>query len=459
MHHSHYGRTASGPTNSRSILRLAVLGAVALPVLGVWSAQAAAPGSQDWPQWRGPLATGVAPEANPPVSWSETSNVKWKLKLPGHGAGTPIIWKDRVYLQVAVPTQAADPATPAAPGGAGVPRSIKPTQPYRFVLLCLDRNTGKTVWEKVAKEELPHEGHHQDHGFSSFSPVTDGRLLYAFFGSRGLYCYDLQGNLKWSKQLGKMQTRNGFGEGASPALHGNTVVVTWDHEGEDFIVGLDAKTGEERWRQVREEPTTWATPLIVEHGGKAQVVTPGTTKVRSYDLETGKLVWEHAGLTANVIPTPVSGHGMVYAMSGFRGNALFAIKLGREGDLTGTDAVAWSHNRTTPYVPSPLLYGDRLYFFGSNSGILSCWDAKAGKPLIDGARVDALQGVYASPVGAAGRIYLVGRNGATVVAKDGNELQVLATNKLEDGFDASPAVAGKELYLRGRQYLYCIAEK
>ena len=393
-----------------------------------------------WPQWRGPLGNGVSPTADPPTKWSETSNVRWKVKLPGSGTGTPIIWNDQVLVQAAVP-------------------GADPNGPIRFTLLSLDRRTGKIAWQKVAREEVPHEGHHRDHGYASQSPVTDGRYLVSFFGSRGLHCYDLQGNLKWTKQLGQMRTRNGFGEGSSAALSGDTVVVNWDHEGEDFIAAFDAATGKERWRQPRDEPTSWATPLIVEHGGRAQVISTATNKIRSYDLATGKPVWECAGMTTNTIPSPVANEEMVYVMSGFRGNSLLAIRLGREGDLTGTDAIAWSHRRNTPYVPSPLLYGDRLYFFSNNSGILSCFHARTGKALIDAVRIDALPNVYASPVGAAGRVYLVGRNGAMVVLKDADQLEVLATNKLEDGFEASPAVAGNELFLRGREHLYCIAGK
>jgi outer membrane protein assembly factor BamB len=446
----------------RAGLRLRGLAAsAALLGLGVWGAQAApSPAEQNWPQWRGPLGTGVSPSADPPVTWSETSNVRWKVKIPGSGSATPVVWNDRVFVPAAVPVGETTPGTPpdAAQAG-GAPRSVRPTQPYRFMLLCLDRRTGKTVWQKVAREELPHEGHHPDHGFSSHSALTDGKRVYAYFGSRGLYCYDLQGNLKWSKQLGRMQTKAGFGEGSSPALSGDTLVVNWDHEGEDFIVGLDKATGNERWRQPREEDTSWTTPLVVQHGGQAQVVAAATRKVRSYDLASGRLLWECAGLTANAIPTPVAGHGMVYVTSGFRGNALLAIRLGRTGDLTGTDAVAWSHNRSTPYVPSPLLSGDRLYFFAGNTGILSCFDAKTGVPLINAERVEGLQGVYASPVAAAGKVYLVGRGGGAVVMKDADRLEVLATNRLDDGFDASPAIAGKELFLRGRAHLYCIAEK
>lgn len=425
-------------------------------VVGIGAARSApVPGAErNWGQWRGPLNTGVSPTAQPPTTWSESSNVKWKVKLPGSGTSTPIIWEDRVFVATAVPT-AGDPKLGP---GAGI-RTLQPAGPYRFMLLCLDRATGKTVWEKVAKEEVPHEGHHPDHGYASHSPITDGKTVYAYFGSRGLYAYDFQGTLKWKKDLGKQQTRMGFGEGSSPALHGDTLVITWDHEGEDFIVALDKNTGEEKWRQKRDEPTTWSTPLIVEHGGKTLVVTAGTNKARTYDLETGQLVWQIGGLTQNVIPSPVATEDMVYLTSGYRGNALLAVKLGREGDLTGTDALAWSHNRSTPYVPSPLLYNNRLYFFGSNSGLLSCFDAKTGQPLINTERIPALQGVYASPVGAANRVYLLGRNGASVVLNASDKLEVVATNTLEDGFEASPAVAGKELFLRGRQNLYCIAEK
>jgi outer membrane protein assembly factor BamB len=256
-----------------------------------------------------------------------------------------------------------------------------------------------------------------------------------------------------------MRTKNSFGEGSSPALFGNTIIVNWDHEGEDFIVALDKATGKELWRQSRDEETSWSTPFFVQHNGQTQVVTSATGKVRSYELVSGQLLWECAGLGPNAIPTPVSGHGLLYAMSGYTRPALLAIRLGRTGDLTGTDAIAWRLNKSTPYVSSPLLYGDLIYFFSSRNGILSCFDANSGAAHFLEQRLEALPDVYASPVGAAGRVYLVGRNGATVVIKQSDKLEVLATNRLDEGFDASPAVAGKELFLRGHEYLYCIAEK
>ena len=473
--------------------------ATALFVVLLATAQAARAADENWPQWRGPLGTGVAPSAEPPTKWSESENVKWKVKLPGKGSSTPIVWEKYVFIHTAMPAGAAeaaraDGAAAVAVGGAtvspvllqdqqqqpggrrgggpggqrepggrggrgGFGGGAAPTEKYQFVLLCLDRATGDTVWRKVVREEVPHEGHHRDHGFASYSPVTDGKLVFAHFGSRGLHCYDLQGNLKWQKDFGRMQTKNSFGEGSSPALHGDTLVVNWDHEGDDFIVALDKNTGEERWRTGRDEDTTWSTPLVVEHDGRAQVIVSATRKVRSYDLKTGKQIWEVAGMTANAIPTPVAADGVVYLTSGFRGSALLAIKLGREGDLTGTDAIVWQHNKGTPYVPSPLLYDNRLYLFSGNNGVLSCFDAKTGKMVIDSQRVEDLEGVYASPVGAAGRVYLVGRNGTTVVIKNADKYEELATNVLDDRIDASPALAGKEMFLRGQQHLYCIAEK
>ena len=437
----------------------------------------------DWPQFRGPSGTGEAPDANPPTTWSESSNLKWKIKLPGGGAGTPIVSGEFIFIQTAISTgkkvepaiaapqpEAAAPRDDAQrgerprgsfgggrPGGFG--RGEAPKEVQQFAVLCLERATGKTLWQKVVKEELPHEGHHRDHGFASHTPVTDGTNLYAWFGSRGLHCLDFKGNVKWSVDFGDMRTRAGFGEGNSVALHGDTIAVQWDHEGEDdFIAALDKNTGKELWRQKRSEATTWSSPLIITADGKSQVVTSATDRIRSYDLATGAQLWECSGMTANVIPTPVTGHGMVYAISGFRGASLLAIPLGKTGDLTES-GVAWKHGKSTPYVPSPLLAGSRLYFHSGNNPMLSCFDAKTGKPHYEATRMEGATGVYASPVSAAGRIYLTGRNGAVQVIKDSDTFESISVNKLDEQFDASPAICGKEIFLRGHEYLYCIAEK
>ena len=463
-------------------------GSTLLGLVGSLAFAAATVGSpapnENWPEWRGPLQNGVAPTANPPATWSETNNVKWKVKVPGNGLATPIIWNNQVFLQTAIPTgkkieakpaEAGDPPPPArletdgpqrrkGPGGGkgrgGFGGGPKPTEVYQFAVLCMDRQTGKVLWQKVAREEVPHEGYRQGEGsFASTSGLTDGKLLYAYFGSRGLYCYDLDGKPRWEQDLGKMRMAMGFGEGSSPALYRDTLIINRDNEDNSFIIALDKNTGKTLWKKPREERTSWSTPLIIERDGKAQAVVAATGKIRSYDVATGEVLWECGGLTRNVIPCPVADASTVYCMSGFQGNALLAIRLGRTGDLTGGDAIAWAHNKSTPYVPSPLLYSGKLYFLANNSGVLTCLDTKAGDPVFDAQKLEDLAGVYASPLGAAGRVYLPGRNGVTVVLKQSDKLEVLATNRLDDKFDSSPAAAGKDLFLRGRDYLYCIAEK
>ena len=460
---------------------MATLGLFMAGALGLSAASSA----ENWPQWRGPLAIGIAPNANPATTWSETEHIRWKVKIPGRGSATPIIWDNRIFVETAIatgrqegaaagptPTRAETPEAgpnrsagqppqgrgPGGRGGGGF-QAPKPTEVYQFVVLCLDRASGKELWRQVAREEVPHEGHHRTDGtFASSSPVTDGERVYAYFGSRGVHCYDFEGKLQWSRDLGKMNIVMSFGEGCSPALAGETLIINWDHQGDSCIYGLDKRTGKTLWKQARDEKTSWATPLVVEQDGKTQVVVCASGKIRSYDPATGKVIWECAGLTRNVIPSPVVGQGLLFATSGYQGNALLALRLDRTGDLTGSDAIVWSYRQNTPYVPSPLFYEGRLYFFANNNATLSCLEAKTGRVLFSGEKLAQLQGVYASPVAAAGRIYVVGRNGATAVLKASDKLEVLATNRLDEQTDASPVLVGKDLFLRGRDYLYCVGE-
>ena len=426
-------------------------------------------GGDYWPTWRGPDATGVAPNGNPPLTWSETENIKWKVKLPGQGTSSPIVWADRIFFQTAIKTDKK--GTSAAPAGSegrdpnrgGNRRrpfhgGRTPTNVYKFDLVCLDRKTGKLLWQKTAREELPHEGHHPNHGFASYSPVTDGKHVWVNFGSRGVHCFDIDGNHKWSRNLGKMTAKMMFGEGSSPALAGDAVIVVMDHESDSSIYALSKKTGDTIWKKGRDEATSWATPVAVEVDGKMQVIASAMNFVRSYDLKTGNLVWQCSGQTANVIPCPVVGLGKVFCTSGFRGSALQAIELGRTGDLSGSDAISWQVNEATPYVPSPFLYGDKIYVCSGNKAIISCYQAKTGKANFVKQRLEGMREIFASPVGAANRVYFVGRNGVSQVIKHAEEFQVLATNTLNDKFDASPAIVGDELFLKGKTYLYCIAK-
>jgi outer membrane protein assembly factor BamB len=401
-----------------------------------------------WAQWRGPDATGVARHADPPIEWSETKNIRWKAEIPGRGSSSPIVWGDRIFLLTAVPV-GVNGTVAHAPRG-GLPQRDK----HRYLVLAIDRRTGKTIWERVARENTPHEPSHQDNGtWASSSAITDGKRVFAWFESQGMYVYDMDGKLLWEKDLGDKLMRNQFGEGSTPVLHDNRLVIVWDQQGgQSFIVSLDADTGRELWRVNRDEIDTWATPLVVEHGGRAQVIVPGMNKVRSYDLKDGAIVWEQPGTTMNPIPSPVFEDGLVFVMSGFRGNNLKAIRI-------ADGSIVWSLDRDTPYVPSPLLYDGVLYFLKTNSGILSAFDAKTGKPHYQLQRLDGVPNVFASPVGAQGRVYLPGREGVTMVIKQGPRYEVLAKNKLDDGFDASPALVDNEILLRGYQFLYNIAEK
>ena len=419
-----------------------------LCAVAIWSIDLALSGQQAasrfWPQWRGPEANGVSRAAEPPVAWAEGKNIRWKIPLPGRGASTPIVWGDRVYVSTAVPVGGTDHRAR-----------------HRFVVMAVNRKDGKVAWEQTAKQEAPHEGTHQDYGtMASSSAVTDGEHVIASFESRGIFAYDMQGRPAWQKDLGDKQMRNEFGEGSSPALYKDKLFVVWDHQGESFIVALDKRTGAELWRSKRDEIDSWATPLVVEVGGKAQVITGAMRRVRAYDAGTGAIVWETGGLTMNPIPSPVAEDGMVFLMSGFRGNSLKAIRLaGASGDITGSQHVIWTLERDTPYVPSPLLYDGILYFLKSNSGLLTAVDAKTGKPHYQTQRLEAVPNVFASPVGAAGRVYVLGQQGTAVVLKHGPSLEVLATNTLDDRFDASPALVDREMYLRGYRNLYCVAEK
>ena len=407
-----------------------------------------------WPQWRGPHATGAAVNGNPPTEWSETRNVRWKVEIPGRGSSSPVIWGDRLFLLTAVPA-GVDVAASHTPRGA-----IQPRAPHRFVVMAIDRRTGKTIWERTAAEAVPHEPSHPDNGtWASSSAITDGQHVIASFDSFGYYAYDMDGTLIWQKDLGDKKMRNEFGEGSSPALHGNHLVVVWDHfvPGASFVVTLDKRTGQEVWRAKRDEIDTWATPLIVEQDGRAQVIVNGMNRLRSYDLETGNILWEAPGTTMNPIPSPVAADGMVFVTSGFRGNNLKAIRLaGAKGDISTTGAIAWTLDRDTPYVPSPLLYGGILYLLKTNSGILSAFDAKSGKPHYQVQRLDGVGEVFSSPVGAAGRVYITDRTGVTLVIRNNPTFEVVAKNTLDDGVDASPAIVDNTIYIRGYKNLYAI---
>lgn len=409
-----------------------------------------------WAQWRGPLMTGVAPHGDPPVEWNaEGKNVRWKTAIPGRGHATPIVWGDRVFLTAALPVGNELPPRPSR--AEGNHDNLPVTRRQQFLALGLDRATGKILWQQRLREELPHEQGHYTGSLASNSPSTDGQRLFAFFGSFGLFALDFDGRVIWKKDYGPMQSLHGHGEGSSPAVRDQTLIVNWDHEGKSFIVALDTKTGQERWKLERNEVTSWASPIIIDHDGRPQVIASGTSRVRGYDLTTGKVLWECGGLSSNIVASPVSEAGMVFAGSSYDKRALLAIRLnGAAGDITGSTNVAWSRTRGTPYVPSPLLYDGGLYYLTHYQGILTRVDAVSGENRPGAFRLNGVENIYASPVAAAGRVYVTDLEGKTIVITAGETPRALAVNHLGEPVSASAAIAGKQLFLRGDKHLYCL---
>ncbi len=434
-------------------------GAVLLLGGGIADAQEPVAPADTWPYWRGPERTGVA-QTGAPLEWGDGQNVAWKVEIPGRGHSSPVVWGDRIFLTTAVPTGRT--ATPDGPGarpafgdggtGAG--------EEHRFEVLALDRASGDVVWRREATTAVPHEGYHSQYGsFASHSPVTDGERLYVSFGSRGLYVYDLDGELLWSKDFDiQMEMFLGFGEGVGPVLHDGRLILLFDHEGASFITMLDAASGREIWRRERAPGTSWSAPLVVEHGGSRQVVVAASKKVRGYAFDTGAPIWEADGLGQNSIPHPVQHGDLVLVMTGFRNPQLMAIRLGRTGDLTGSDAIAWRASRGLSYTASPVLSDGRLYFI-TDAARVSNLDAATGSAAYAQQPLPDPHNIKASPVAAGGRLYIATEEGDVVVASLGDTFEVLATNTLsEQSFVSTPAVAGGDLYLRSRTHLFRIAE-
>lgn len=413
-----------------------------------------------WPHWRGPAANGTAPKADPPIKWDANNNIKWKAALPGKGSATPIVWGDQVFIVTAIKTDRVAEAKDLPKVDPNLPvKTTAPNHYYQFVVLSFDRDSGKLRWKALAAEKVPHEGHQQTHSYAAGSPTTDGKHLYVSFGSFGIYCYDLAGKLQWSRDLGRLNTRFGWGEAVTPVVHGDSLLLNWDQETNAALICLDTKTGKTKWTMPRDDKTSWNTPFVVEHKGTTQVIVNGTKRVRSYDLTDGRLIWEVAGMTINAIPSPIAADGVAYVMSGYTGAGAVAVSLDSKGDLGLDGKTLWRANKGTPYVPSALLAGDRLYFTQTNTELFTILDIKTGKPIIDRERLPGVKSFYGSPIAAAGRIYLTDRSGTTLVLRQSDKVEVLATNRLDDPIDASPVAVGRQLFLRGEQYLYCIEER
>lgn len=437
--------------------------AVLAMVLAPAGAGSGAGKGSNWAQWRGPASQGVSTEQGLPTTWDEQTNIRWKAAIPGRGFSQPVIWGNRIFLT-------SDIEGAAEPTGYKPPKRIIEGQEFvhpdwsgvdrlhTFKTLCLDRDTGKIVWEQTSYQGKVYDYRHKRGNYAAPSPVTDGRLVYTYFGSEGVYCYDFRGKLIWKQSLGNIGTI-GMGVGTSPVIYENLLIILADQEfdGTDsFMVALDRKTGREVWRVKRPVQSSWATPVIVRTPTRDELVTSGNEWLIGYDPATGKEYWRATGVRSHAIATPLVGHGLVIFSSGFPSKAIIAVRPGGSGNIDGTDRIVWKYNKGTAYVPSPILYGDYVYLM-SDAGIMTCLEAKTGKVVYEGGRVPVATKFYgASPVAFDGRILLTSDNGETFVIRAGPKHEVLGTNIIDEPVRTSIAIAGGHLFLRGEKHLYCI---
>jgi len=425
------------------------------------AAHAAAP-VVNWPQFRGPGAMGVADNPDLPDHWSTNENVAWKTEVPGRGWSSPIVWGERVFLTTVASEGEMEPPKKGLYFG-GERREISKAT-HRWLVLCLDLKTGRELWLQEAWRGTPLNTLHLKNTYASETPVTDGERVYACFGNVGVFCYDFDGRKLWSTNWPPVKTRNGWGSAASPVLHKDRLFVVNDNDEKAFVVALDTKTGRELWRVDRDEKSNWATPYIWQNEQRTELITSGTRKVRSYDLD-GRLLWEFGGMSSIVIPTPISKFGLLYVCSGYVGDKVrpvFAIKPGATGDIslkpgeTNNAFIAWCQPIAAPYNPSPLLYGDYFYVL-FDFGFLSCHDARTGAQIYDKQRIrpEGNTSFTASPWAANGKIFALSEDGDTFVFEAGPEFRLLHRNSLDEMCMATPALAGDRLLIRTLTKLYC----
>jgi outer membrane protein assembly factor BamB len=441
--------------------------AVALNVLVL------APGSlyadDNWPQFRGPGSRGTSDERDLPASWSKTENVAWATKIAGRGWSSPIVWGDKIFVTSAI--QVGGEVEKVKPGLYFGGERKTPKIPYRDIVVCLDLNTGKILWEKTAFEGVPKFGHHLKNTMASETPVTDGERVYAYFGNVGLFAYDFDGNQKWSRELGAYPMANNWGTAASPALAEGRIYIQDDNEKRSFLSAIDAKTGKELWRKDRDEKSNWATPFVWKNDKRTEIVTCGKKLVRSYDLD-GKVLWELGGMSSIVIPTPFTADGLLYVTSGYvldRKKPIFAIKPGASGDIsldtakkeTSNSHIAWANLQAGPYNVTPVLYKDVIYVL-YDRGSLSAFDSHSGKALYDPPqhRIGTSGHYTASPWAYNDKIFCLSEEGQTLVIEaGGTKPKIVHKNELDELCMATPAIARGSLFIRTESQLYRISNK
>ena len=431
-------------------------------------ALACAAADGNWPQFRGPSASGIGDGGHPPLQWdiAKGKNIAWTAEIPGLANSSPVVWGDRIYVTTAV---SSDPKQTFRTGLYGDTDSAGDRSPHQWKVLALDKKTGKVLWEQTPYQGTPKTKRHPKSSQASPTPVTDGKIVVAYFGSEGIVAYSTEGKLLWEKDLG-LQNAGWFfdpdsewGAASSPVIYKNSVIVQCDRQKDSFIAALDLKDGKELWRTARAEIPAWGTPTIVPGEGRTELVTNGTKAIRGYDADTGKELWKLGPNSEITCTTPVSAHGLIFVTAGYPPvQPIYAIKVGSNGDLTlkdgkeSSDAIAWSKKTGGSYLPSPIAYGDHLYLVGNN-GVLSAYDAKTGNRVYQ-QRVGSGGSVVASPIAAAGMLYITGEEGDVYVVKAGPQYELLSKNSVGEPVLATPAMAGDMLLVRGARHLFAIAE-
>jgi outer membrane protein assembly factor BamB len=419
--------------------------------------------SDRWPQFRGPESLGVVEDPSLPDTWSETQNVAWKTNIPGMGWSSPIVWGDKIFVTSVINAKDTEPVKKGLYfGGERKP----PTDEHRWVVYAVDFKSGKILWEREVHKAVPTFSRHLKNSYASETPVTDGERVYAYFGNVGLFCFDMKGKLLWSKKWPAVNTRFGWGTAASPVLYKDRVYVVNDNDTKSFLVALNKKTGEQIWEIERAEASNWATPYVWENGQRIELITPGTKRVRSYDLN-GKLLWEFTGMSSIAIPTPFSKFGLLYISSGYVGDQhrpVYAIRPGASGDIslkqgeTSNNFIAWYQPQAGPYNPSPIIYGD-LYYTLLDRGFFTCHDAKTGKEVYGKQRIDqATVAFTSSPWAYNGKLFCLSEDGDTFVIEAGREFKVIGKNSLNELCLATPAIVRGSLIIRTATKLYRITK-
>ena len=415
----------------------------------------------DWPQFRGPGSTGVIEDPRIPETWSQTENIAWKTPIPGLGWSSPIVAHGRVYVTSVISSKDVEPPKKGLYFGGERPI---PKDEHRAMVYAVDLKTGKMVWEKEVWRGVPAFSRHLKNSFASETPAADHDRVYAYFGQLGLFCLDKAGKVIWTHKTEAVNTRYGWGTASSPVLHENRLYFVNDNDTKSYLTALDKKTGAVIWKVERDEKTNWATPYIWKHDNRTEIITPGTGKTRSYDLD-GKLLWEFGGMSSIAIPTPFSKFGLLYVTSGYVGDQnrpVYVIKPGAKGDITlakgetKSEAVEWYLPQAGPYNPSPIIYGD-VYYTLLDRGFLTAHEARTGKEIYGKQRIDPNTTAFtASPWAVNGKLFALSEDGDTFVMQTGPEFKVLGKNSLDELCMSTPAVSDGNLVIRTVSQLVCI---